>query len=403
MRSPVSDYLDEVLRDLASDTDGEVALADADRPEADPDVFGIALTTADGRTYGSGDDEVEFSIQSIAKPFAYAAALADRGSDGVHAKVGVEPSGESFDELSLEDDSGRPRNPMINAGAIAVHSVLLGDDAAPQARFDHLLAFFSRLAGRELAFDEALYEAEAAEADRNLAIAHLLRSHGIFSRSARETVDSYLRQSAILVTVRDLAAMGATLAHGGVQPVSGERLLPHWIARQTMSVMAGCGMYDGSGEWLAAVGIPAKSGISGGVLGSLPGQCGIGVVSPRLDPQGNSERGIKVFERLSKDLDLHLMAVEDYGRTVLREVRRDGDTVTFDLAGELRFDGAEFVLHALVGDTAEAQQVVIDLARVGHVSEVAGRLLAQGARRLRAEGRTVTVEDPDGLLGEPSE
>lgn len=401
MHSPVRDYLTEVLDSLADDDGGAVADYIPELATADPDRCAIALTTVDGRTYSVGDDEVEFSIQSISKPFAYAAALADRGFETVSATVGVEPSGEAFNELSLEGDTCRPRNPMINAGAIATHGLLVGADATEEARVERARSFFSTLAGRELRIDEAAYESEIDSADRNLAIAHMLRNYGIITATPHEIVDGYTRQCSVLVTARDLAMMGACLSNGGIHPTTRERVVDRRVARQVMSVMAGCGMYDGAGEWLTTVGIPAKSGVAGGLLGTLPGQCGIAVFSPRLDEHGNSVRGVAAFRRLSNDMNMHLVDAEPYGTTVLRDVVVADDTTTFHIQGVIQFSGAEYILDALDSDETTTPTVIFDVSQVSHFSDVGRRMVLEGMRRVRLDGRRVVLIDPDDALPDP--
>lgn len=398
MKSPVPDYLREVLDNLASNTDGAVADYIPDLKNANPDVFGIALTTVDGRTHSVGDDETEFSIQSISKPFAYAAALTDRGFEDVGHTVGVEPSGEAFNELSLEGETKRPKNPMINAGAIATHSLL---GSSVDERVDRALNFFEALAGRRLSIDESVCSSEMATADRNLAIAHMLRNYGILADEAHAIVEGYTKQCSINVTVRDLAIMGATLANAGVHPVSGERVVTRAVARQTLSVMAGAGMYDAAGHWLTTVGIPAKSGVAGGLLGALPGQAGVGVVSPRLDSHGNSVRGVKVFERLSDDMGLHLMEAEPYGSSVLRDIRVVDGELIVELQGFIGFTGAESILDGLENDESGVAIVVVDVGRVDRLSDVGRRMVLEGMRRVALDGRTVVLVDPDGVLPDP--
>ncbi|MEV1292116.1 glutaminase [Pseudonocardia sp. NPDC049635] len=401
MRTPVPEYLAEVLDGVAADRSGAVADYIPDLAAADPEVLGVAVTTVAGRTYAAGDADVEFSIQSISKPFAYAAALADRGTEVVDATVGVEPSGEAFDELSLEGGTHRPKNPMINAGAIAVHHLLRGPDATGAARVDRVLEFFSELAGRRLSIDESVYRSEMDTADRNLAIAHMLRNYRVLDAPAAEVVDGYTRQCAVLVTVRDLAVMGATLANAGVHPVTGRRVVPAAVARRTLSVMAGSGMYDGAGDWLVRVGIPAKSGVAGGLLGALPGQLGLATVSPRLDAHGNSVRGVAICERLSRDMGMHLMEAEPYGATVVRGTRVDGDATVVALQGVVQFAGAETVLDRLAAEPIGTREVVLDLARVDRFSDVGRRMVLEGLRRLAGDGHVVAVVDPDGVLPDP--
>lgn len=401
MKSPVPDYLQEVLDSLVDDRSGAVADYIPDLANANPDVFGVATTTVDGRTHSAGDDEVEFSIQSISKPFAYAAALTDRGFDTVLNTVGVEPSGEAFNELSLEGDSRRPKNPMINAGAIATHYLLVKSGASVADRVNRALEFFSELANRTLTIDESVCRSELDTADRNLSIAHMLRNYGVIDDSAHDVVEGYTKQCSIKVTVRDLAVMGATLANAGVHPVTGRRVVAKDVARQTLAVMTGCGMYDAAGQWLTTVGIPAKSGVAGGLLGSLPGQLGMGVVSPRLDSHGNSVRGVRMFQRMSADMGMHLMDAEPYGSTVLRSIRTESDELVFELQGVVQFTGAESVLDALEKDKSGAATVVFDLHRVDRLSDVGRRMVLEGMRRVRLDGRGVVLVDRDGVLPDP--
>src|SRR5690606_8705032 len=180
-------------------------------------------------------------------------------------------SGESFNEISLDRETGRPPNPMVNAGALATHDLVEGTGDARDRRVQD---FLSRAAGRDLSVDEKVFASERKSAHRNLALAHLLAAAGHLQGDPEDVVDGYLRQCAIQVTVRDLAAMASTLANGGIQPETGEQVMEQWVARQVLSVMATCGMYDSAGDWMSTVGLPAKSGISGGIIGVLPGQVG---------------------------------------------------------------------------------------------------------------------------------
>ena len=398
MRTPIPDYLTDLLDDLRDDHSGAVADYIPALGAADPELFAIALTTVDGRTYAVGDCDAEFSIQSMSKPFAYAAAIADRGQRTVLDHVGVEPSGEAFNELSLEADSHRPKNPMINAGAITAHHLLVGPDATEDDRSARAVEFFSSLAGRPLTIDQQVLESELGAADRNLAIAHMLRSYGVLRGDPHDIVAGYTAQCSISVTVRDIAMMTATLAAGGVHPATGERIIPRAIARQTLAVMAAAGMYDAAGSWFADVGIPAKSGVSGGLLGALPGQVGIGSLSPRLDSHGNSVRGIRAFRRLSADMGLHLMEAETAGRSALRDVFEAESATVLELQGTIHFPGAESVLHHLQEHGPTTAEVVIDVQRVDAFTDVGRRMVLEGVRRLRLDGYRVRICDPDGVL-----
>ncbi|WP_193103504.1 glutaminase [Brachybacterium sp. FME24] len=399
MRSPIPDYLDEVLDSLRADTSGANADYIPELADADPERLGIALTTTLGRTYVAGDAEAEFSIQSISKPFAYAAAIIDRGLDTVLGAVGVEPSGEAFNELSLEEGSCRPKNPMINAGAITSHSLLVGPEAGQDDRVDRVLSFFSRLAGRDLRVDERVCASELGSAHRNLAIAYMLRTYGILEGDVPSVVEGYTRQCSILVTVRDLSVMAATLATGGIQPITGERVMEPSVAQQVMAVMAAAGMYDAAGDWLVRVGIPAKSGVAGGMVGVLPDRVGIGTFSPRLDSHGNSHRGRLAFERLSRDMGMHLFS-SDQGRLDAVAASEAEGTITFALQGNVQLTAASELLD-LMADSDSAADVVLDVTRVHSFSDLGRRMTLEGLRRLRLDGRAVALRDPFGVLPDP--
>ncbi|MDP3894454.1 glutaminase [Nocardioides sp.] len=400
MRSPIPDYLAEVLDDCRGDEGGAVADYIPELARADPDRLAIALTTPDGATYCAGDADVEFSIQSMSKPFAYDIALRDSGFEAVLGKIGVEPSGEAFNEISLESSSGRPRNPMINAGAIAAHSLIEGRDA--EERTERFRERMSLAADRELQYDEAVYTSELESAYRNMAIGYMLRTHGVLDGDPEDVVRGYIRQCALSVTTRDLSIMAATLANGGVQPVTGRRLSGDRAIRQTLSVMMTCGMYDAAGDWMTTVGIPAKSGVAGGILGALPGQVGIAVLSPRLDVHGNSTRGVQLFERLADDMGLHLMEVPPVGRSVLRGHTLHGDADVIGLQGVIGFAAAEAVVRQVVETELSGGEVILDLTRVHGVSDVARRILLEVVRRLTLhDDKQVSLVDPEGILEDP--
>ena len=429
MRSPIPDYLLEVLQSCSADLSGHVADYIPELAKADPDRRALAVATVDGSTYGGGDDQHEFTIQSISKPFAYALAIDDIGLEAVLAAVGVEPSGEAFNELSLEGGTGRPLNPMINAGAIAAHQLLTADDdaaknsgqpgptdAAPtdtapehpartnqvRRRVSRLLDGLSAFAGRELRIDYAAADSEYRDAYRNMAIAHMLRNHEAITNEPTEAVRGYLDQCGVLVTVRDIALMAATLANNGLQPRTGERVISAEAARQTLSVMATCGMYDASGAWLARIGIPAKSGVSGGIIGVLPGQVGIASFAPRLDAAGNSVQGVEMFQRLSQDMGLHLMSNEQPSNTAVRGIRTIDDdgtsTSRIRLQGTIRFSGAERVLRSVVeaAETGELEDCIrLDFSMVQSVSQTGVRMLGEMIRRLQLQGYEVEIDDPE--------
>ena len=402
MHSPIPSYLDEVLQSVAADRTGVLANYIPELAEVDPERLGASIAMVDGELYASGDTDSLFTIQSISKPFVYALALADRGFEKVLDKVGVEPSGEPFNDISLEDSSGRPLNPMINAGAITTHS-LVGTETMNRAeRMERVISGLSAFAGRSLDVDEAVYSSEIEHAHRNLAIAHMLRSHDILTENPTGVVEGYTRQCSLLVTVQDLAMMAATLANYGIQPVTGEQVVPKTVVRQVLSVMFTCGMYNAAGDWATQVGIPAKSGVGGGIIGAVPGQLGLATFSPRLDVHGNSVRGVSLFERFSSDMGMHVMNIPTVARSAIRANYRIGSgekiTQVIQLQGRIRFAGAERVIREIVDTHYMGTRIALDVTRVYSVDEVAQHMLLEIMRRMRHEGYTVYLIDQDDTI-----
>ena len=402
MHSPIPSYLDEVLQSVAADRTGVLANYIPELAEVDPERLGASIAMVDGELYASGDTDSLFTIQSISKPFVYALALADRGFEKVLDKVGVEPSGEPFNEISLEDSSGRPLNPMINAGAITTHSLVGTETMNPAERMERVISGLSAFAGRSLDVDEAVYSSEIEHAHRNLAIAHMLRSHDILTENPTGVVEGYTRQCSLLVTVQDLAMMAATLANYGVQPVTGEQVVPKTVVRQVLSVMFTCGMYNAAGDWATQVGIPAKSGVGGGIIGAVPGQLGLATFSPRLDVHGNSVRGVSLFERFSSDMGMHVMNIPTVARSAIRANYRIGSgekiTQVIQLQGRIRFAGAERVIREIVDTHYTGTRIALDISRVYSVDEVAQHMLLEIMRRMRHEGYTVYLIDQDDTI-----
>lgn len=286
---------------------GSGAVADyiPELAKANPDWFGISVVTAEGEIYEVGDTNQKFTIQSISKPFVYGMALEDRGRDEVLRRVGVEPTGDAFNSIiKLDEVSKRPYNPMVNAGAIATSSLIKGD--GPTERLNRLMETFSAYIGHDIVADMAVFMSERTTGHRNRAIAHLMLNFGMIGPQVEEILDLYFQQCSILVTSRDLAVMAATLANGGLNPLTGTRAISSTYIRDLLSVMFTCGLYDFAGEWAYRVGIPAKSGVGGGLLAVVPQRLGIGIFSPPLDPRGNSVRAIKVCEELSSRFQLHV-------------------------------------------------------------------------------------------------
>ncbi|WKD60718.1 Glutaminase 1 [Corynebacterium ciconiae DSM 44920] len=402
MSTPIHDYLALALDSIEYDEEGKVADYIPALAQANPEHKAIGLCTSHGRIYCAGDAEHEFSMQSVSKPFAYALALEERGLQAVLETVGVEPSGEAFNELSLDTPTNRPVNPMINAGAIAINQLINGEDSTIEERVEKILSQFSRLAGRELSVDMAVAYSELDSSDRNFAIAHMLRSYGIIGDDAHDAVVSYVYQCSINVTVRDLAVMAATLSNGGVQPLTGEQVVSEDVCHQTLAVMASAGMYDAAGRWMTSVGIPAKSGVSGGMMGCLPGQLGIATFSPPLDVNGNSVLGRKVFQRLSRDWGLHLMSTDRRGVHAVRELVQEGDISLLKLQGTLNFSAGEAFLHAMRTREIRGPLFAVDISRVISLAPVAERMLLEGLRRVREEGHRVMIIDPDSQVDQSS-
>lgn len=385
---PLQQYLSDVLTAEAANDDGAVADYIPELGEVDPDRLALSVVGPRGRIVSTGDAGTEFTIQSVSKPFVFAAALEERGRDDVLRHVGVEPSGEPFNAISLEPETGRPANPLINAGAIATTALI--DAPSAEGRSARIIEWLSAFAGRSLWVDEAVYASESRTGDRNRALAHLLRASGVIDTPIEDVVEPYFRQCSVLVTVRDLAVMAATLAFGGRNPVTGRQVISERTARDVVSVMTSCGMYDGSGNWLLRVGLPAKSGVSGALIAVAPSQFGVGVLSPRLDAQGNSVRGQRVLERLSDTLGLHLLDPHDALAEPPVRVERDGDRVVIRVGGELNVSGAERVVAVLedLGLSA-SDDLVIDLRDLHRAHPLATDALR---RRLEQLGGKVRVE-----------
>lgn len=271
--------------------------------------FGICLISMDGRTYGVGDYELRFALQSLSKVFVHGMALEDHGREHVLEHVGVEPSGNAFNSLLFDERNNRPFNPMVNSGALATTDlVAAGSYTQAWERIREVFGVYA--ANDALEADEEIFREEMRDTDRNRATAYLMRSQGMIGREVENTLALYLRQCSLSVNCKDLATMAATLANGGANPITGKQALARSYVRDVISVMYTCGMYDFAGQWAYEVGIPAKSGVSGGILAVIPGKLGIGVYSPGLDAQGNSVRGIAVCEELSERLGLHIFANE---------------------------------------------------------------------------------------------
>jgi glutaminase len=393
----VQRYLDQIRAEHAGLSDGTLASYIPELTKVDPDGFGLSLSSSDGYVYESGDTAVEFTIQSVSKPFTYALALDLIGEDAVDRRIGVEPSGEAFNVISVDNVTKTPKNPMINAGAIAAVSLIPAAD--PDERFARIHDFYSACAGRRLGFDRDVYTSEGHTGYRNRAIAYMLRSFGVLQGDPDEALDVYVRQCAIKVTSTDLARMATTLARGGLNPLTGRRVTDAAVVRRTLSVMVTCGMYDAAGDWVSAVGMPAKSGVGGGITAVLPGQLGIGVYSPLLDAKGNSVRGVRVCRSLSARLGLHFLTVGRESAATLRAVYDAAPGVrVYEVQGDLLFAGAERVLRTVLRDCDRFHVAILEMSRVDDINVVARNMLAGMRASLAAVGKEGYLVDPDGRV-----
>ena len=414
---PFGDEVREILEGLASLGGGTVADYIPELGKADPSWFGIAVATIDGAVHEAGDSRLPFTIQSISKPFVYGMALEDRGRAEVMRRAGVEPTGDAFNSIEIDEVSLRPFNPMVNAGAIVTSGMVRGDD--PQERRERVMSFLSAFAGRELGIDDEVFRSEAETGDRNRAIAYFMRAHGMLD-DVDDVLDLYFRQCSVLVTCRDLAVMAATLANGGLNPVTGDHALHRTHVESVLSVMATCGMYDYAGEWLYTVGLPAKSGVAGGVIAVLPGQLGIGVFSPPLDARGNSVRGIAVCQEISRRYQLHqyrpgLLSTNAVRRRYRGDVARGRRTRTpeeiavldregarigvYELRGELSFGPTERLVRAVLGDLDELDHVILDMRRITAIDEVSAVMLERlGGIAAERGSRFIVANVEEGRL-----
>jgi glutaminase len=270
----------------------------------DPKLFGICVVSAAGKIYATGDAEHEFSIMSVSKPFVFALVCQALGAEKVRSEVGVNATGRSFNSIAAVEELKGKTNPMVNAGAIATTALVPGNSSAE--RWKHIHQGLSHFAGRRLAMDDEVYASASETNHRNRALAQFLWSLGCLAIDPAEATDLYTRQCALRVSAKDLAVMGATLAHGGTNPITHERVIDESACRHTLAVMTTAGLYETSGDWIYDVGLPGKSGIGGGIVTVSPGKGGLGTFAPPLDAAGNSVKGLRVAAFLAKALGLDL-------------------------------------------------------------------------------------------------
>ena len=301
------DIVDLSYRIFREIDEGENFAAYPALKEMPSELFGVALATAEGRTYVAGDSDAPFTMMSVAKPFLFALVVAEIGAEEVRARVGLNATGMEFNSVvAIELREGHYTNPMVNAGAMSTLSLAPGGSAERKWRL--VQEGLSRFAGRELLVDEDVYTSVSASNWRNQAVARLLYAYERLYFDPVAVTDLYTKMSTLEVTARDLSVMAATLANGGVNPVTGVRVVDALTCQQTLAVMTTSGMYETSGDWLFDIGLPGKSGIAGGIIASAPGKGGLASFAPPLDRAGNSVRGQLVTKYLSQELGLNIFA-----------------------------------------------------------------------------------------------
>lgn len=298
--------LEQIFIATKENISGRVADYIPQLARVDPELYGAAVCTIDGQRWSIGDSQTDFCVQSCCKPINYCLALEEHGEDYVHAFVGREPSGRIFDDLTLSEE-GKPHNPMINAGAIMC-SALIRPDLDVADRFDYVRSKWRALAGNQrIGFNNAVYQSERQTADRNFALGYYMREHGAFPASTDllQVLEFYFQCCSIELNAENLSSLAATLANGGVCPVTGDRILRTQNVQHCLSLMCSCGMYDYSGEFAFTIGLPAKSGVGGGLMVVIPNVMGLCLWSPRLDCHGNSSRGVEFCKRMVSTFNFH--------------------------------------------------------------------------------------------------
>jgi glutaminase len=305
----VQGLVDEAQARFRTNGEGRNSTVYPSLEQVPSDLFGICVAGTSGQLLAAGDAEYEFSIMSVSKPFVFALVCESLGPSSARDKLGVNSTGLPFNSIAAVEQSADGRtNPMVNSGAIATTSLVPG--ATEESRWKLIHDGLSSFAGRTLAVDDEVYESASKTNSRNQSLARLLAGYGRIYSDPAEATDLYTRQCSLSVSARDLAVMGATLADGGVNPVTGEQVIAAPICKYTLAVMTTAGLYETSGDWLYDVGLPGKSGIGGGIVTVSPGKGGLGTFAPRLDVAGNSVKGQLAAEFLSRKLGLDLFVSE---------------------------------------------------------------------------------------------
>ena len=389
---PLNNFLKDIYDRNLSNFSGNTADYIPELSRVDPSQFGIALASSDGYVHEIGDSSNIFTIQSISKAFVYSLALELVGEEAVNDIIGVEPSGEAFNSIRFQEDN-RPFNPMINAGAIACTALICSVEKSNA--FHRILEIMSRFAGRNLDLDEKVFESENITGDRNRAIAWLLKNNQIIKSDVDQSLITYFKQCSLLVSAKDLAVMGATLACNGINPVTKERVISVRNAIKTMSIMVSAGMYDFSGEWIYKVGFPAKSGVGGGIIATLPSQFGLGTFSPLLDQQGNSVRGIEVCKMISSYYNLHILETEgniskviaakydlenvrsytERGEYDIQTLKKYGSNAfVLELAGSINFMTIDYIIRQ-IKKYVDKEYIILSMRKVSQLSAGADTML----------------------------
>lgn len=303
-KSEIEKALSEAYQKYKNVKEGKNADYIKELASVDPNIFGVVLVTADGQVFTMGDVTSMVSIQSVSKVFTLAQVIEEQGHQVAQDKIGVDATGEVFNSIiAVERMRGKEINPLVNPGAIAATSLIAGADSS--AKWKHIVEVQSAFAGRQLSLNVPVYRSEAGDNLRNQAIAHLLFAYNRMYFDPVQTTDIYTKQCALNVSAKDLAVMAATLANGGVNPVTKKKVVSPQTVMYTLPVMATAGLYDDSGIWLYNSGLPAKSGVGGGLLAVCPGKFGIAVVSPPLDAAGNSVKAQLVIKYVVEKLGVN--------------------------------------------------------------------------------------------------
>lgn len=410
--SPIFDALNDIYKQYSDVKEGKIHDHIPELAKVNPELFGIALCTADGKTYEVGDSQDYFTIQSISKAFIYGLALIDNDEESIRKAVIVEPTKQALNSIIFDEINNYSYNPLVNPGAIAVTSLIKGDSL--ETRFNRILDFFSKLAGRSLQLDDDVYKSIDTTEHHKEVIAYLKSNSQIMKEPVDEHLDLYFRQCSILVNSRDLAIMSATLANNGINPMTKEQVIEPSMIRSMISVMTSGGMYNFSAQWLYEVGIPAKSGAAGGIMGVLPGQFGISVFSPRLNELGHSFRGIKVFQELSHRFQLHIfdshlvtefviyrtysgkvVSSKKQRRHIEKEILQDqGKAILiYELKGDLYFATMEKLMRSLSleSHSYNIQYFILDGSRLLSVDECAVSLVSKIQSWLNSEDITFII------------